>query len=360
MTFGGPAFSPTVEEEPEDVDAMEELDLRESAINGNFKSLPTLPPPTTSPSPLSKRSSRRNKPAHSTLGPLAEEPPLALKSPSKKKDPIEHQPAVSPNVNPFGKEQTLPELFTSVSPIHGGNLSHTPSPEHSLPMWAIDEEAPSPIHENFGGDGSPRRTAVKGPRSQPGRSARSNSTPKPMESLMGPGSPVGLPLITGTQGSDWRKSTDTLHRNNTDGADGSYRRSRGSRGSLVGAIGSSIIPSPPSQSGRQRSGTVRDRVTIWEDANRSASPPKPEAAHLVGNYTISDQNSSPIRLQNSIPRSLSKSRHSPTRAPSQRGPPTPNSARRGMTTPTGKALGLGIGCTATPGSLYDGDGFLRE
>ncbi|KAJ5702604.1 hypothetical protein N7488_010152 [Penicillium malachiteum] len=349
ITFGGSAFSPTVEEEPEDLDAMEELDLRESAINGNFKSLPALPPPTvtTSPSPLSKRSSRRNKPAPSTLGPLAEEPAPAInKGPEKKKTSDDYSPLAL--TNPFNKAPKLPELLTSLPPVNGGNLTHTPSPEYNTPVWAIPEEASSPLHENISSTSSPRRTPIKGPRSQPGRSARSNETPKPMEPLLGPGSPTGLPLITGTQGSDWRKSTE-VQRMNTDGADDSLA-------SILGSM--AICPSPKNT--RQRSGTVRDRVTIWEDANRSGSPPKPSAAQFTGNYTVSDSNTSPLRTQNSIPRTLSKNGHSPTRTSSQRAPPTPISMRRGMTTPTGKALGLGIGCTGTPVSLYDGDGFLRE
>ncbi|KAJ5947921.1 hypothetical protein N7466_000936 [Penicillium verhagenii] len=352
MTFGGPAFSPTVEEEPEDLDAMEELDLRESAINGNFKNLPSLPPPaaTTSPSPLSKRTSRRNKPAHSTLGPLAEEPA----SVTNKSPPNKDQNQLLTSANLFSKDRDLPELFTSL-PTDGGTLTHTPSPEHNLSVWAIPEEAPSPSYENHFSTGSPRRTPLKGPRTQPGRSARSNSTPKPMEPLplMGVGSPTGLPLITGTQGSDWRRSTDSLFRTNTDAT-----RNRDSNGSSLGLIGPSILADTAAFKSRQRSGTVKDRVTIWEDANRSGSPPKPSAAHLDGDYVFSDTNSSPTRLHNSIPRSLSKNGHSPYRVPSQRAPPTPNSAaRRGLITPTGKRLGLGIG---TPGSLYDGDGFLRE
>lgn len=359
MTFGGPAFSPTVEEEPEEVDAMEELDLRESTING-LKSLPTLPPPsnTTSPSPLSKRSSRRNKPPLSNLGPLHEEPPSSCnKSPGQNSSKSDDYSPLALR-NPFNKDNSnnLPGLFTSLPPTaaspNEGNLTSTPSPEHNFPVWAIPEEAPSPQHENFPGLDSPRRTAVKGPRSQPARSARSNSTPKPMEPLLGPTSPTGISQITGTQGSDWRKSTDTLHRNNTDAGDG---RNRTSQSSLSSILGSSITPSSPKYSTRNRSGTVRDRVTIWEDANRSASPPKPPAAHL--GYSFPDTNVSPTRTQHSIPRSLSKSGHSPIRNSFDRGPPSPT--RRGMTTPIGKSLGLGIGAN-TPGSLYDGDGFLRE
>ncbi|KAJ5776952.1 hypothetical protein N7520_000198 [Penicillium odoratum] len=341
MTFGGPTFSPTVEEEPEDLDAMEELDLRESAINGNFKSLPTLPPPTASPSPLSKRSSRRSKSAHSTLGPLAEEPTASSNksTPNKKQD-------VTPSNDLFGKDRDLHERFTYLPPDEDeGVLTHTPSPEHKLNFWAIPEEGPSHSYENHF-NGSPRRTPLKGPRSQPGRNARSNSTPKPMDPLplMGIGPSTGLPLITGTQGSDWRKSTDSLYRTNTDS---SPRRNRDSNGSQsLGLIGPSILPN----TSRARSGTVKDRVTIWEDANRSGSPPKPTAAHMAG-YVFSDTSTSPTRLHNSIPRSLSKSGHSPIRMASH------SSARRGLTTPTRKALGLGIG---TPGSLYDGDGFLKE
>ncbi|KAJ6110745.1 hypothetical protein N7486_002980 [Penicillium sp. IBT 16267x] len=356
MTFAGPTFSPTVEEEQEDLDAMEELDLRESAINGNFKSLSALPPPTTSPSPLSKRASRRNKPAHSTLGPLAEEPVASCnKSHPNKKAHDPNPPSDSANL--FGKDRDLPELFTSL-PADEGALTHTPSPEHKLNVWATPEEAPSPSYENHIANGSPRRTPLKGPRSQPGRSARSNSTPKPMDPLplMGVGSSTGLPLITGTQGSDWRRSTDTLHRTNTD-ASSPDRRNRDSHTPLA-LISPSTIPDSPTYNTRNRSGTVKDRVTIWEDANRSGSPPKPPPAHLAGNFVFSDTSSSPTRLHNSIPRSLSKNGHSPSRMPSQRAPPTPlSSVPRGLTTPTGKSLGLGIG---TPGSLYDGDGFLRE
>lgn len=360
MTFGGPTFSSTVEEEPEDIDQMEEVDLRESTING--KSLPALPVNTTSPLPLSKRSSRRNKAQPSTLGPLAEEPQSHYnRSPSKKR---KHAPSDASDFNPLSnKERDLPELFTALPPTTESSLTYTPSPERIPPVWEVPEVG-SPTYENSPGTGSPRRSAVKGPRSQPTqppRNTRSNSThspPKPaMDPFIGPGSPSGLPLITGTQGSDWRKSTDSLQRTNTDAGDRSYRRYRDSQGSLASALGSSMFPSSPIY-GTKGSSKVRDRVTIWEDANRGGSPPKPPAAQLATGYNYPD-NTSPTHAKNSIPRSLSRDDHSPTRMSSQRAPPTPTSARRGMTTPTGKGLGIGVGC-ATPVSLYDGDGFLRE
>ncbi|KAJ5980892.1 hypothetical protein N7481_008190 [Penicillium waksmanii] len=338
MTFGGPTFSPTLEEEPEDLDAMEEVDLRESAING-----PSKPPPVLStnisPMPISKRGSRRTKPAASTLGPLAEEPQsLQNITPSKKKNHAPNSKEVGSA--PLDKTHGLPELFTALPSSAGLNLSHTPSPDRSTAVWSIPE-VPSPPYEDSPGTGSPRRTAVKGPRSQPGKPSRRNSAhiqPKPVKPLMGFGSPTGLPLITGTQGSDWRKSTDSLFRTNTDAADGSPRRSHDLQGSMPDGFDEVTSSSSPARTKRGRSNTVRDRVTIWEDANQTS----PSQKNSHGN----------------IPRSMSRGENSPLRNGSQRMPPTPTSTRRGLTTPTGKALGLGIG--GTPASLYDGDGFFRE
>lgn len=358
ITFGGPKFTPTVEEEPEDFDMMEELDLRESAVNCPPRPQPALPQDTNSPLPLSKRSSsRRARAEPSSLGPLAEEPQSAHnRTPSKKRKKGPSDPS-----NPlFDKQRNPPGICTSLPPATGASLSHTPSPEHITPVWTIPE-APSPMYENSSVTSSPRRSGVKGPRNQPtqtSRTARSNSAhapPPKMEPLMGAGSPSGLPLITGTQGSDWRKSTDSLHRTNTDVNDRAYRRFRDSQGSLSGGIGTSVASPMPMHGNRTRSSTVKDRVTIWEDANRSASPPKPSAINLgLPEYT------SPILNKNSIPRALEKIDQSPSPSRVTPLPPTPNSARRGLATPTTKSLGLGIGCTTTPASLYDGDGFLRE
>ncbi|KAK5797458.1 hypothetical protein VI817_003749 [Penicillium citrinum] len=362
MTFGGSTFSPTVEEEPEDLDAMEEVDLRESAINGPAKPLPILSP-NISPMPISKRGSRRTKPAGSTLGPLAEEPHSSQNiTPSEKKN-NNFSSKNDSGASVLDKTHNLPELFTALPPTTGLNLSHTPSPDRPGAVWSIPE-VPSSTYDNSPGTGSPRRTAVKGPRSQPGKPERRNSTqsqPKPAKPLMGVGSPTGLPLITGTQGSDWRKSTDSLFRTNTDATNGSPRRSRHLHDSLANGIGTAVDPASTKNGKRGRSNTVRDRVTIWEDANRSASPPKPPAAHFPGLYNYAD--SSPKNKGNNnnignIPRSMSRNEKSPSRNAEQRMPATPTSNRLGLTTPNSKGLGLGIG--GTPASLYDGDGFLRE
>ncbi|KAF3396078.1 hypothetical protein F1880_006665 [Penicillium rolfsii] len=370
MTFGGSAFSPTVEEEPEDLDAMEEVDLRESTINGTSKSQPSVSANTPSPLPLTKRGSgsRRTKPvisAPSSLGPLAEEPQPTLntRTPSKKR---KKAPTDNPDDTPVpAKGHTLPSLFTALPPAREVVLSHTPSPEREPPAWAVGEAA-SPITRENASDistGSPRRPPLNGPRTQPSRPNRSNSTDSPQstptESLMGLTSPTGLPVITGTQGSDWRKSTDSSQRRQNDTITGSLRRKRDSRSSVESGLDSTMRPMSPVY-GSQVS-TVRDKVTIWEDANRSASPPKVAATQFGAGYTFQfETNLSPTHTKNSIPRTLSKSgNQSPVRIPNHRAPPTPTSARRGMTTPTGKGFGLGVTC-ATPVSLYDGEGFLKE
>jgi hypothetical protein len=362
MTFGSTTFAPTVEEEPEDFDKMEQLDLRESSMNSSAKPLPSLPPNTMSPLTSSRRSkygSRNGKPPGlSSLGPLVEEPqPMYNDSLSK---PRKHSPSVSASNNSsVENDRSLPELFTSLPPSSGSCLSHTPSPERVPSVWELPE-APSPSYESTIGTGSPRRSAVKGPRIQPQiLAARSQSTRVSSTSsdnlLNSPlGSPNRLPLvmsITGTEGSDWRRSTDSLQRTKTDAMDRSFRRNRDSISSLDNGLG----PIGPS-SGSYRSSMVRDRVTIFEDADRT-SPTKPTVLPPVGTFTTPE--SSPTRGKNSVPRSLPGNQFFPTHMAAHQGPPTPTSPRRGMATPINKSLGLGIG-TATPGSLYDGDGFLRE
>ncbi|OQE22750.1 hypothetical protein PENFLA_c012G01291 [Penicillium flavigenum] len=368
MTFGSSTFSPTVEEEPEDFDKMEELDLRESAINNPPKPLPSLPP--TPPSPLSssrrsKYGSRHGKPGLGSLGPLVEEPQLQMyddDSPCKKRSRAPS--GMAGNKLPFEDNRAPPELFTSLPVSHGNSLTHTPSPERVPPAWELSE-TPLPSHENSPAMGSPRRSAVKGPRSQPGAiPARRQTTCAPLTSSHHTdntdsplASPNRLPLvmsITGTEGSDWRRSTDSLQRTKTDAPNRSSRRDRVSVSSMdngLGPIGGSALY------GSRGSSMVKDRVTIFEDPNQTTSPSKTSVQAPIGSFRTPE--SSPTRGKNSFPRSTPTNQQLPPHMSSHHAPPTPTSPRRGMTTPTGKGLGLGIG-TATPASLYDGDGFLRE
>lgn len=371
ITFGGPTFSPTLEEGPEDLDTMEEVDLRESAVNGISKSQSSLSANTPSPQLLSKRGSgsRRTKPvisAHSSLGPLAEEPQpfLQTRTPSKKR---KKAPTDTPDDTPvLAKGHALPSILTSLPPTAKGSLSHAPSAEREPPTWAVREAPPPTAHKDSSSisTGSPQRASLKGPRTQPGKPTRKNSTrapqPKPMgmEPLLGPTSPTGLPLITGTQGSDWRKSIDSLQRTQANVSTGFYRHNHDSQGSLASGLNSSMRPISPYGT---KASTMRDKVTIWEDANRSASPPKPTTPEFGTGYTFQlDTKFSPSHAKSSVPRTLSKSGNdSPVRMPAHRASPTPTSARRDMVTPKGKGLGIGV-TRATPISLYDGDGFLKE
>lgn len=365
MTFGSSTFSPTVEEEPEDFDKMEELDLRDTTINNPAKPLPSLPPTPASPLSSSRRSkygSRHGKPGLGSLGPLVEEPqpPVHDGSPCKKRN---RPPSVTAtNKSPFENNRALPELLTSFPLSRGNSLTHTPSPERVPPVWELSE-TPLPSHENSPAIGSPRRSAVKGPRNQPGViPTRRQSTCEPLTSSRHtPDSPLAspsrLPLvmsITGTEGSDWRRSTDSLHRAKTDASNRSFRQDRVSMSSLdngLGPIGGSAFY------GTRRSSMFQDHVTIFEDSNQTTSTPQTSMQPPIGSFRTPD--SSPTRGKNSVPRFTPTNQQLPPHMSSHHAPPTPTSPCRGMTTPAGKGLGLAIG-TATPASLYDGDGFLRE
>ncbi|KAJ5602774.1 hypothetical protein N7537_005730 [Penicillium hordei] len=362
MTFGSSTFSPTVEEEPEDFDKMEEVDLRDTSINNPVKPLPSLPPTTASPLSSSRRSkygSRHGKPGLGSLGPLVEEPlpPMYDASPCKKRNRAPS--ALGAKKPTFENNRALPELFTSLPMSHNNSLAHIPSPERVPPVWKMSKPSFA-HHENSPAIGSPRRSAVKGPRNQPGVSpARRQSTSGPLTSHHTPDSPLAspnrLPLvmsITGTEGSDWRRSTDSPQRAKTDAPNRSFRGNRVAISSLdngLGPIGGSSLYCP------RRSSMVQDHVTIFEDPNQTTSPPPTSVQPPIEAFRTPE--SSPIRGKNNVPRPMPTNQQFPPHMSNHHAPPTPTSPRRGMTTPTSKRLGLG---TATPGSLYDGDGFLRE
>ncbi|KAJ6185695.1 hypothetical protein N7519_006996 [Penicillium mononematosum] len=358
MTFGSSTFSPTVEEEPEDFDKMEELDLRESAINNPPKPLPSLPP--TPPSPLSssrrsKYGSRHGKPGLGSLGPLVEEPQLQMyddDSPCKKRSRAPS--AMAGNKLPFEDNRALPELFTSLPVSHGNSLTHTPSSEKVPPVWELSD-TPLPSHENSPAMGSPRRSAVKGPRSQPGAiPARRQTTCAPLTSSHHTDSPLAspnrLPLVMMT-GADPQTHFNARKR----------MLQIAHPGEIVSqclAWTTDLVPlaglHSTAPAGPQWSKIVLLSSRIPTRLSPLSRPPcRPRLDHSR------TPESSPTRDKNSVPRSTPTNQQLPPHMSSHHAPPTPTSPRRGMTTPTGKGLGLGIG-TATPASLYDGDGFLRE
>lgn len=367
MAFGSNTFSPTptVEEEPEDFDKMEELDLSELNLNTPKKPLPSLPPTPMSPMNSTRRSkygSRSGRlPGIGSLGPLVEEPQSVNvdNNPFKQSKPV---PSYSVADKPSVKDHSaLPDLLTSL-PSSGGCLTHTPTPEREPAVWELPELA-SPSYENHPGNASPRRSAVKGPRSQPQSTAvRSQLTRAPSNSsdhllnspLDDPGRLSLITSITGTEGSDWRRSTENSpHRSRADAPDNPFRPNRASISSLDNGLGP-IGPSSGLYGGR-RSSWIQNRVTIFEDADRT--PIKPNVLPPIG--TLTTPESSPTRDKNNVPRTMPGTQFFPAQVSNPHAPLTPTSPTRGTATPKNKSLGLGIG-TATPGSLYDGDGFLRE
>ncbi|KAJ5354087.1 hypothetical protein N7541_006651 [Penicillium brevicompactum] len=341
MTFGP---TPTVEEEPDDFDdKMEELDLRESAINE-----PPKPPPTLPPTPMGSNSSRRGKygsrngngkpSVFGSLGPLVEEPnlPTGYESPFNKRN---HIPSVSVPKKPSIRDScNLPELLTSLPPSYNGTgsgLSHTPFSQTIRPamgaFWSPVAKPrelprywqPTPIWS----EGSTQST--------PG-----HRTAKPLYSRA-----FNILRSTPEQSSrDWRRSTSSLHRIKTNASDCESRRSRDS----IASVDKDLGPIGPSSGifGARRSSLMRNPVTIFED---DASP----GWHILYPQGLTNP------WEDQWPSRHAKQTSFPPRTSNVYGLPTPTSPQRGFATPKRKSMGLGIG-TATPGSLYDGDGFLRE
>ncbi|KAJ5494911.1 hypothetical protein N7539_000027 [Penicillium diatomitis] len=375
MTFGGPAFSPTVEEDSEDLDAMEEVDLRESAVQ-----MPSNPQPAWSQDWQRSQtrsgrqgSSRRTKPASSSsLAPLAEEPQSSLQTrvPSKKRkkassDLTEDEPVF---VQGHGLSSTSISVPPPYEVDHSGTLPSGRMPKAWEGMDGRSSGfAEDPFRQKPGGP----RTPPLHPRPDEQRfkqSSRKGSThgESPSTSL---GSYV--PPIVHSRGDsgvreNLRNSTDSLY-----ASPGSYRQARDSQTFSVNEIcsvsrsTSSNLPVSPirpvSPLEVLKTPGAREKVTIWEDANRSASPTKRGSTQFAAGYTFQlETNLSPSYARMSVPRSLSKrEEQSPSRPSGSCAAPSLAPSRRGLMTPTRKGLGIGVTC-ATPVSLYDGDGFLKE
>lgn len=102
-------------------------------------------------------------------------------------------------------------------------------------------------------------------------------------------------------------------------------------------------------------------MTIWEDTKldtklertltkKSSASASSEAIELQGDVSFNqiERHKSTGRIKEPE----GKDNNKPSRTASQR------STKQELTTPVKKTVGLGIGA-ATPGSLYDGDGFLK-
>lgn len=202
------------------------------------------------------------------------------------------------------KSKTLPGIFTSLPPTDEDELARTPPPDKGIPLATFHSNTrPASAYENIS-MGSPRRSLVRGPRSQPARqSTKAQRASMPLgesrESL--PGTPAEPSPAQSPRPSGPRK----LKKNR--------KQSEKSR---------SKTPSPGKKNGNS--------WAIWED--RKKSPKKSPAGE---------------DSEKSTPRKTARDQIS----------------RKDFATPTKQRAGLGIGAgpgTATPVSLYDREGFLKE
>jgi hypothetical protein len=332
ITFGGPAFSPMAEE-PEE---LEDLSPRRPEAPGPTSyNVPSMNPVVTFSA--NKHSSYDFQRPRSRMTDVCSTP---NGSPTKKR---KHNRADSSDdfLSPAGSDKTLPEIMTTLPSSNDCTLSQTPSPEKNAPVWVLPVHTSSPTsRENASPQSSPRRSAVKGPRTQPNKI----NNPRPVVPL----EDTGTPSIQ--QGSSNRPLSLRLRR---DSKDISHAESNAA--------------SPDNTP--QRNNTMQQQQQEQEDL--SCGVHKTLSTRSGNMVTIWEDNDTERKAQSIAPTSKPNSSASSPRKFGPKGSQqtttedrmsrksSQKTAKQGLTTPTGKTIGLGIGA-ATPGSLYDGDGFLKE
>ncbi|KAF9891247.1 hypothetical protein FE257_004811 [Aspergillus nanangensis] len=400
ITFGGPTFSPMVEE-PEEFDDLG--NIRRSDIS--YLSAPNLPHINSLNSSVSSLSMGRSsyqdlhssyyyqqqqqqrqmpppqRPQPSRRG--SDVPPASrstsYRESTRKKRHRRTQSADNMTTRSLSNRSTqslqtgssanksLPELLTNALPppttaVMEASLSSTPSPEKKPPpVWmGPPNYASSPTtYENIS-PGSPRRSAVKGPRSQPSKPAR----PSVRSMALQVDTKVSTAPMNNNNNNVWsppssasdrspgrrnmgrasaRESSDSLQRKRSAGAPPpmpppAYQQQQQQQ-HLPHADSNGQLqdqPDPEPISSLEDSQNSRQIVPIWEDRKLERHPTTKSTVSVVS------QLDGPAELQGDVsPMHLNRNRSWK------------------FTTPTKKAVGLGIGA-ATPGSLYDRDGFLKE
>ncbi|KKK19539.1 hypothetical protein AOCH_002228 [Aspergillus ochraceoroseus] len=336
ITFGGPAFSPMVEE-PEEQD---DLDPRRSEISdlsaSNISRNSSVSAMSMSRSSL--QDSQRDRPSSRIVEASNEGQAGACSSPAKKRKQM--QPDTT-----MGMEKTLPEILTCLpTTVDEGTLSHTPSPAKTPTVWMVPDYDTSPTRiEN-----SPRRSIVMGPRSQPGKPARNNcqsliSREEDMEPLRRLDRPPRNPSLKNPS----PKPVDTLRRVKSEARDPPPPRYQASkkRASHCDKASSTIWCSP--KAAGPPNGVI---VPIWEDKNMKPPATRRSTVSLASGPAELHGDTSPQAIER--PKSRNQAERMSRMSSYKK-------SRQSVTTPTRKTVGLGIGA-ATPGSLYDGDGFLKE
>lgn len=395
ITFGGPAFSP-MPEEPEEV-----LDLEKDRVKPTQRRQSIHSPPVKGfgvcPDPSQKHHHPRHS-RHRSTGSIKEESNHLGESSPDTNSRIP-RPRSSRKRARSGTESAY-DVFTSENravipsnifsrPSDESQLLTTPSPERHEPLWSLprsDEfSGSSPKFPANASTGSPRRAAPKGPRTQPERQPKKTDLPSLTVDTSYDGSPDReSPTKRGANRShtlaaspskDVRKSITLLRRMNSEASDEDSRSYRhiGRNSSLI-RLSDRNTRTPPSN---RNSVISNDSLTIWEDAYedditisptvRQKNLPFKVLERIDSEGTVEDNSN--IMMENQklltirqVPPSSSvitfeagdRNNHdddSSDEVAHKRNTP--------MQTPNNKVKGY-ASAAATPGSLYDRDGFLKE
>ncbi|RAO68787.1 uncharacterized protein BHQ10_004799 [Talaromyces amestolkiae] len=281
----------------------------------------------------------------------------------------------------------IPNNIFSRSPDEGQLLT-TPSPERHEPLWSLprsDEfSSSSPKFPANASTGSPRRATPKGPRNQPDRQQRTTEPPSltidtSYDVSPGSESPTKRGVnrsqtLAASPTKDVRKSITLLRRMNSEACDEdsrSYRR-MGRNTSFIQHSDRSIR-TPPS---KRNSAISNDSLTIWEDASeddivispavRQKNLPFKILERIDSEGTVEENLNAIVENQklltirqvppsSSIITSEVGDRNNNSDSPDEVAPKRSTA----MQTPNSKVRGY-ASVAATPGSLYDRDGFLKE
>ncbi|KAL3458538.1 hypothetical protein BJX64DRAFT_221269 [Aspergillus heterothallicus] len=384
ITFAGPAFSPMVEE-PEEI---EDVDMRRSKISDVLNSNVSRNSSVSAMSTTNRNSVLDDRPIsriiESPIDTQQESTGSPVKKPKRNKQPestsISATNSTTATTTVTVAEKALPGILTSLpTTTDRDSLSHTPSPERNPPVWKVPYQRSPTQLENSPAPGSPRRSAVMGPRNQPGKPARNSyQSLIPSEDKSSPSSqtrrqpqstnPARPPRNHSTKDSSRSPSAQySLRRVKSEAREQtqtpSLNQSRKRASHYTLSSTSSIPQSQTMQSPQKAPGThISAVVPIWEDQKQ----PRPRSQSRSQGQSASAPRRSTVSLVYDPP-SLK-----PTAAGTSETSPQRNQAdrmarmssyrnRQGCVTPARKTVGLGIGARATtPGSLYDGEGFLKE
>ncbi|KAL4753793.1 hypothetical protein BDW72DRAFT_13850 [Aspergillus terricola var. indicus] len=335
ITFSGPTFSPMAEE-PEDV---EESKIRRSEISDLSASNVSRNSSVSAMSTTNRNSfqgTKSDRPISRIVDVAIDKRIDSSGSPVKKKRHTQQDSA----------SKALPEIFTSLpTATEKDSLSQTPSPERNPLIWNPYQASATSL-ENLPTPGSPRRSAVMGPRTQPKPARNSYQSLIPSEETTKPSSPPSTRPARNNTVKDTRgKQSPSPRRAKSEAKErispSSHTQNR-KRSSHAPTSGTSS-DTQPKIAGTQ----VSAIVPIWEDRSKSDAQRTPQR--------------STVSLVYDPPNLNEKSDASPQRSQADRLARMSSfkNSKHGCTTPARKTVGLGIGA-ATPGSLYDGDGFLKE